>query len=1033
VLLMAVASLIPAGVAVARTLSLSSAADRSAVAGCLVVFAEENRIGPYRTAVSGSDGTVDVPDSFAGTLLLIHSRYVPAEAPASGDRIVLTPGTGVTAPPPGSSIRIYQRSWIGRFDVETLPPLPVAEPLFCNSPDTVFDVQRAGKARAIAQGRVPVLDSGNTTQLNIRVGVRGDEKPSGFVYLADASDPAKESPDPPRSRAIPADGHLVFEDVSSSPRLIVAAVDGFAPTVIPIRMPSPAPTLIEPRRGLDAIGMIECRPPVDGFAVHAELRLRQLPDFPIARAVTTAASAFTVTGLAPGQMTVAASAPDHRDDVRRVVISEERRQVDVGSLCPGQPFLIRGVIQGGTRPLPDARVTYGRQNAKSDARGRFVLRAVAPVAGQLQVVHVGFLPWKRWYEAGAGTPLQITLQRGVRLRGTVVDEKTRKPVSSFQLAVLGGDSPGKLFKAHFASPSGTFATSAIDPHAAALMIEASGYEPQTVDLPREAPAESAGDHDLGLLSISPAPAIAGRVLDDRNEPVESAVVRLVNAELPDWDPGLAGYTAFETTSAADGRFRLPARQQRFTLEVRAAGFAPLVHENVVPSEAADVGDLVLTRGCVLKGTILARGGGAAGLLVELHRGNADSKSDVSSTTSDGAGGFTFSDVGQGPHTILVRRKKRRLAEQEVMIGKCEQLDPLQITVGSSRVVGFATKQGQAVTNTTLTLLPASEAVSPRLTVIRRHSDDSGKEVTDEILGRGASVILTQTDDAGYFEFDDVNPGPYQITMSIGDGTLARWITVPDADVTQVSVDFGRHTITGTVVDGGTQAPIPDAVLTMNSDLARTDSLGRFELDVGDAASATLSIAADGYEKKLVPVDPTTTTVLIQLDHASIRLTGVVAPSTTAAEGTVRWLLAASPAQRSGAAPLREDGSFDIDHLSPGRLTLAVYSPGYGIAVEALTLTLSDPSPSVTVPLAQPAMLRVRLPQSARPDALVFLKDGIDITRLLWSFPGFAPTLAGESEWLWTFLGPGAFDVIFGNRREAVNLMPGRPSVVGFDQ
>jgi hypothetical protein len=98
-------------------------------------------------------------------------------------------------------------------------------------------------------------------------------------------------------------------------------------------------------------------------------------------------------------------------------------------------------------------------------------------------------------------------------------------------------------------------------------------------------------------------------------------------------------------------------------------------------------------------------------------------------------------------------------------------------------------------------------------------------------------------------------------------------------------------------------------------------------------------------------------------------------------------------------------------------------------VETIDLTASDTERTANVRLSPPATLRVRLPPSATPDRIMFLRAGTSVTPLLWLFPELAPSLAGDSEWVWTFLGAGTFDLVLGNRRGSVQLIPGSESLV----
>ena len=109
--------------------------------------------------VSGGD--------FAGRLLVIHPGFVPQEM-AVAERITLHEGASVGVPEavrrPGAALRVYAMDWIGRFDVETLPPVKSDAVLRCGAAGTVFDSSWTRKSPAtfgIGTGNViPGWDKG---------------------------------------------------------------------------------------------------------------------------------------------------------------------------------------------------------------------------------------------------------------------------------------------------------------------------------------------------------------------------------------------------------------------------------------------------------------------------------------------------------------------------------------------------------------------------------------------------------------------------------------------------------------------------------------------------------------------------------------------------------------------------------------------------------------------------------------------------------------------------------------------------------
>src|SRR5438270_548821 len=75
-------------------------------------------------------------------ILVIQPFYRPRELATPANAVL---EAGESIPPtvsidPNADVRVYPSSWIGRFDVERLPPLPRAAGLRCGGEEIVWDV-----------------------------------------------------------------------------------------------------------------------------------------------------------------------------------------------------------------------------------------------------------------------------------------------------------------------------------------------------------------------------------------------------------------------------------------------------------------------------------------------------------------------------------------------------------------------------------------------------------------------------------------------------------------------------------------------------------------------------------------------------------------------------------------------------------------------------------------------------------------------------------------------------------------------------
>lgn len=173
----------------------------------------------------------------------------------------------------------------------------------------------------------------------------------------------------------------------------------------------------------------------------------------------------------------------------------------------------------------------------------------------------------------------------------------------------------------------------------------------------------------GAATIVTGPVgISGRVVDADGRPVAGAVVLaapsggLMGAALDDLDVDAPWTKRVDATSGADGRFTLrPEAHGAVRIAVRASGFAPFDAEKAIAGANADLGDLKLERGAILRGRVvdasarpvadaqlrLARTEGA--LFVGRAGGNA---SNVLAKT-DRNGAFEIDRLAVGPWSLSI--------------------------------------------------------------------------------------------------------------------------------------------------------------------------------------------------------------------------------------------------------------------------------------------------------------------------------------------------------------------------------------------
>lgn len=1022
--------------AVARTTELRSAGG-APVRGAAVVLAIEGRSGPYEVLWSGDDGRVAIPSDFDGRLLAIHPGFVPQETDVV-ERITLREGGPVDVPETvrrqGAALRVYAMDWIGRFDVETLPVVKAEPVMHCGSEGTVFDVQVPGKVRTIARGAVPSPGEGELVSQSVTIKRTGDGEITGVVYLA-GGDPLPSSasaPAVPRSRILDRTGRAIFEQVAAGHRYVtIAAARGHGPVVRYVRAAAGAPDVdVTPVPAADITARVRCEQTPADLQVRAQWEPREARHVSIPRSVELGEGGkVRVEDLAAGRVRLAVGAAGMREAVRDVVLAPDRMHADAGTICPGRPFVIKGVVVGeDRRPLSGVTVRYDRTVAMTRSDGAFAILVTAPAEAQLSASREGYVTWKRWFApTEVGSSLRIELSRGARFTGRVVDAATRAPLKRFHLLCLSfSNRPERAFDQWLTADDGSFVTPVLRRDIERIIVEADDHQTAVMDLES---VDADAVRDLGEIELAPALRIKGRAVDDHDVPLTNVVVRARSEELPEWSAGERNSTLFEGSVDEDGHFDLPVRPGTYSLALRAPGFAPAVKTGLEVSSDLDVGTLALAPGCALRVRALRGGQPVSRAPIELHRGTADDQADVITRSSEDDGWARFIDLASGDYTAVVRLDRRMAGTRTVSLDarECNDDTDIEIDIGGVLVRGFATRGGIPLTDSTISLFPIAEEDSPRLTVVRQRTDAQGRTVVEQILGKAAHDILATTDSTGFFLFEDVKPGSYRLTSWQGDAARSRRIAIPDVPVFDATTDFDAPPIAGDVTDAESGQPVSGASVALEDargtavQRTATDDAGRFELGSAPEEGARIRVLHADYPAVTHPLTSSGEVVHVRLTKSALTFRGVLPTGGL----TVQWQLETGAGRFGGSVLSEADGTFEISGLKPGTLIVAVSSgPGGQIATFTMPAGASQRHP---IALAAEAAVNVLVPEQTKPDQLRVRVAGIDITPLLWRVPAFQPRPAQPSEWIWR-LPAGVYELVLGGIAQQVDLRDGEKRI-----
>jgi hypothetical protein len=238
---------------------------------------------------------------------------------------------------------------------------------------------------------------------------------------------------------------------------------------------------------------------------------------------------------------------------------------------------------------------------------------------------------------------------------------------------------------------------------------------------------------------------------------------------------------------------------------------------------------------------------------------------------------------------------------------------------------------------------------------------------------GASPAGTRTGGDGAYEVRGVAAGEYEISIAEGYGgsmlSEKRTISGPGTQ----DFDVKATTLRGRVLDARTMAPLADAHVAIDTghdptyadQMATSDSDGRFALAYVAAGSYTLNVQHDGYTRggKQVTVGDSPVDVEVQLAPGAATTIHIVdAVTGRPVVARFRLLNAANASVFSGQSRL-EDGAGRA-WVAPGSYTLHASATGYADATANIDVPGAEPRVAMTpagrmiVTTHTPGMVRI---------------------------------------------------------------------------
>jgi hypothetical protein len=533
-----------------------------------------------------------------------------------------------------------------------------------------------------------------------------------------------------------------------------------------------------------------------------------------AEATTDAEGAWAARTLEPGDKTVVLRAPSGASAVlAKVACREGEVRKDVDVVLGGTLAISGAVVWEDGAPVAEARI-YAKSirdaaahTMDTGADGLFRLGPLAEGTYQMAVLVAG-LPVRMAKTAKAGAEgVRVVVPRGGALVGTVASASTGKPLARFRITpVYTGEQDAiarylseriqkVLGPVGFSSADGSFRFDRLHPGAYTLVVEADGYPRFDAEGARVVAGK---ESEAPPIAVPDGHRAAGVVMDASGKPVADVRVFLSPDEragevqpeemetvVSDTDPDAVTDEsgAFETALLTPAVYRLGAV---------AEGRMPGTLEGL-DLRAGSRADLRVT---------LPPGGGISVRLVDAS-GRPVPGQNVAFCYEDGFLDDRETDDGG----VAAMRPARTGRWVVVWSSRTVRgvLQPRSAPGGPPVAPPTAAQRYEA-----LRVLPGAEEVVvsdgaqrevtirlPRLVRVRGRARFDGRPPTGARIGlwSGATWTEGRLDPDGRFEFDNVEPGPCSVYLSVPGDDAAPWqrrpLQVPDAVEHSVDLEFGR--------------------------------------------------------------------------------------------------------------------------------------------------------------------------------------------------------------------------------------------------
>jgi hypothetical protein len=621
-------------------------------------------------------------------------------------------------------------------------------------------------------------------------------------------------------------------------------------------------------------------------------------------------------------------------------------------LRPGRPAFGKVIDEAG-RPVAGAEVSLlpaeqagwpelgpeQMAQVSSDAKGRFAVDMLPAARVDLEARARGFAPTlvrgltippgEKAFDLGS-----VVLAVGERMEGHV-EGPDGQPLEGVEIQVDRNDLTSARLTWAGSPPRKTGIVTGADGRFELDGLKAG--EPVSLHVARQgyAPATVSGlqpplDEPVRVV-LSPASRVAGRVLNEKSDPVVAALVLLRR------ERGIVGMGHTDN----EGRFTLDAVPAgRFALDTSAQGYLPGRREGIEIAPGSDPEDLeiVLLRGAALEGTVQTPDGSpAVGARVWAMPEVEDGSNLLSiypESRTDGDGRYRLEGLRTGKHSVSAEHPAHQRVRRDLEIREDETR--LDLRLGEAWEVAGRTvdASGRGI---------AEVKVGLRAEDGRERETLSGPDGAFVFSGIGDGRHQVRAEKQGYarllLQQVQVSGGPVrhlELRLEPGAAVTGQIRGLPFQDLARVQVSAAQVGIPnekGGLVDHQGSYRIED--------LAPGDWIASARLPDGRLAQGRISLAAGARE------------AVLDLDfEAGLSLSGRVLAGTAPVSGLFVHLQSAEGL--GGVGRCDPQGGFRIEGIRPGLYTLRVIAPEGGVRHEESLDLQTDREVVIELPAPPPA-------------------------------------------------------------------------------